>query len=115
MKQHLHLHPAKVVRWVDADTVILEVDLDYHMKTQPIRHRLVWINAYEKRTSQGRAAIDAINKLAPVGSDVIVRSYKAGGAEDNFGRWLVEVYVGDTSVNQWLLQNDFAVPFMEDK
>lgn len=114
MKQHLHLHPAKVVRWVDADTVILQVDLDYHIGTSPIRHRLVWINAYEKNTPEGKRGIAYVNKLAPVGSDVIVRSYKYTGDEDDFGRWLVEVYVGEDSINQLLLQHDLAVPFMVD-
>jgi len=115
MKQHLHLHPAKVIRWVDADTVILQVDLDYHIGTAPIRHRLVWINAYEKNTALGKKAIKYVNQLAPEGSDVIVRSYKATGDEDNFGRWLVEVYVDDESVNQLLLKEGFAVSFMDDR
>lgn len=114
MKQFLHIHPAKVVRWVDADTVILTVHLDYNMQTVPIRHRMLWIDAYEKRTALGKRAILRVNELAPVGSEVIVRSYEIDGEEDNFGRWLCEVFVGDISINQLLLQEGLATVYEED-
>jgi micrococcal nuclease len=75
----------------------------------------VWINAHEKRTPQGRAAVAYVNSVAPAGSEVIVRSFKPEGQEDDFGRWLAEIFIGDLNLNQELLRLGHAVPFMTMK
>ncbi|WNN96005.1 nuclease [Arthrobacter phage Hirko] len=105
-----HVHPARVIRWKDGDTVVLAVDLDYNIKGDPLVHRLLWINTPEKKL--GAAATARVNALAPAGSRVIIRSFKVEGDEDSFGRWLAEVFVGDVSLNQLLLAEGLAVPFM---
>jgi endonuclease YncB( thermonuclease family) len=108
----VHVHPARIIRWIDADTVVLSVQLDYFMRGEPLRHRMVWINAYEKRTPEGKEAAAYVNRVAPAGSEVTVRSFKQGGQEDDFGRWLAEIFVGDLNLNQELLRLGYAVPFM---
>ncbi len=112
-----HEHPATILRWVDADTVILKVHLDYFMHGEPLRHRMLWLDAPERYTDGGKAAIKAVNQLAPVGTRVLVRSYKDEGDEDSFGRWLAEVfvpnYMGDISINEYLLKNGLADPYMQ--
>lgn len=104
-----HVHPATILRWKDGDTVVLHVDLDYYM-TGTLTHRLLWINTPERKL--GAAATARARELAPTGAKVIVRSYKVEGDEDSFGRWLAEIFVGDVNINQLLLAEGLAVPFM---
>lgn len=107
-----HVHPAYVIRWIDADTVILKVHLDYLMRGEPLRHRLLWIQAPEKRTIEGKIALARVNAIAPPGSRVIIRSFMENGDGDSFGRWLAEVFVGDVSINQLLLAEGSATPYL---
>lgn len=111
-----HEHPAKIVRWVDADTVDLDVDLDYHIIGK-LRHRLLWINAPEKNTEAGKAAILKVNQIAPPGTYVLIRSFKDYGQSDSFGRWLCELFLPGVqdSVNEFLLRNGYAEAYMQDK
>lgn len=109
----LHIHPAYVIRWVDADTVILKVHLDYFHRGEPLWHRMLWIQAPERYTERGKIATARVNELAPVGSRVIVRSFMEDGEKDNFGRWLAEVFAGDVSINQLLLAEGLADPYLK--
>lgn len=104
----LHHHPAKVIRWIDGDTVVLYVDLDYRHYGELV-HRLAWLDTKPLSTVEGARAKYEVLRLAPVGSDVIVRSFKPGGESGSFDRWLAEILLPDgTSVNQHLLANGFA-------
>lgn len=107
-----HVHPGKIVRWVDADTVWIDLDKD-HRHYATLDHRMLWIQAPERYTAQGKIATAEVNRLAPPGTYVVVRSFKAGGEEDNFGRWLAEVWVGDINISQHLLEHGFADPFVK--
>ena len=111
-----HEHPARIVRWVDADTVDLDVDLDYRIQGN-LRHRLLWINAPEKNTQAGKIATAKVNELAPPGTYVLIRSFKDYGQEDSFGRWLAEIFLpaASDSINEYLLRNGYATAFMQDK
>jgi micrococcal nuclease len=104
-----HVHPATIVRWVDGDTVVLLVDQDYENLAKK-HHRLLWLDTPEK--ALGIAATARVNGLAPPGKRVVVRSYKVEGDHDSFGRYLAEVFVGDINVNQLLLQEGLAVPYV---
>lgn len=79
-----------VVRIIDADTVILTVDLGFRLSaTMPFR--LYGVDAPELPTPAGVAARDfAVAWLADTQSwaPLRVTTYKA----DSFGRWLAEVY-----------------------
>lgn len=110
-----HEHPAEVVRWIDADTVILKVHLDYLFHGDPIRHRMLWLDAPERYTDGGKAATAEVNRLAPVGSKVLVRSFKEAGHPDSLYRWLAELWCPslDISINEHLLKEGFADPFMQ--
>lgn len=108
--QPVHVHPALVGRWVDGDTVYLDVDLDYRIGGT-LDFRLYGIDAAEHTTLAGKAAIVLVNQLAPVGSPVVVVSYKTGD-EDSFGRWLAEIFTpAGESINQRLIKEGMAVPY----
>jgi endonuclease YncB( thermonuclease family) len=111
----LHVHPATVIRWIDADTVVLKVQLDYLIAGEPLRHRLLWIDAYEKNTDLGKLAKAYVTNRMPPGTRLIIRSYQDLGEEDNFGRWLAEIFHQGENINQLLLRDGYAVPFMTRK
>lgn len=109
--QPIHVHPAKIIRWVDGDTVWLEVDQDYRQKGKH-NHRLAWIQAPKNSTEEGKAATALVNKLMPPGTEVIVRSYKPEGDPDNWTRWIAEIIYQGVSINQFLLSEGYADPYM---
>lgn len=98
---------AVVVRWIDGDTVELNVDLGFRLGLVE-RFRLAGLDTPER----GRAgSVDAwvrAKVLAPAGSEVLIVTTKA----DKYGRWLAHVYppVGP-SINDTLLEEGLAVPY----
>lgn len=107
-----HRHPAFVVRWRDADTVILKVHNDYKSVGLDVVHRLTWIQAPEQNTTEGKTATARANALAPVGSMVIVETYKLDGDPDGWGRWLANIYCEEGSVSEILLKEGLAKPYV---
>ena len=111
-------YQATVQRWVDGDTVDLEVDLGFRVKRYE-RFRLLYIDAPETALRKGVTPEEKAAGLAlkaylsdeyPPGTKMVVKSQKA----DSFGRWLAEVWVpdlGDTSLNQWLLDEGLVEPY----
>lgn len=107
---------AKVLRWIDGDTVDLEVDLGFRVRLEQ-RARLAGLNTPElhsKDESERATAIRAsmlCNRLAFPASHVTIRSSKPT-ADDKYGRWLVEIVIGDgTNLNQELLNKGLAKPW----
>lgn len=109
MKAPAYTYSATVVRWVDGDTVDLDVDLGFHMHART-RFRLYGIDTPERGRAGYGDAKDAVNALAPVGSTVAVQSFKDAG---KFGRWLALITpAGDAeSINTTLVANGLAAPY----
>jgi micrococcal nuclease len=80
-------YKATVVRWVDGDTVWLEVDLGFRMKTIN-DFRLYGVDTPERGQLNYKEATTFVNAIAPVGTEVTVFTYKD---PDKYGRWLAEV------------------------
>ena len=80
----MYEYRATIVRWVDGDTVDLDIDLGFGIVYANQRIRLFGINAFESRTrdlqekQKGLAAKDFVERMAPNGTQVILRSHKDG-------------------------------------
>lgn len=100
-------YKAKVVKWVDGDTVDLYVDLGFYhfVKT---RFRLYGIDTPERGHELWSTATDHASEMAPVDTDVVIEVYKD---PDKYGRWLVNISVAGTSVNESLVAAGLAVPY----
>lgn len=91
----MYNYEATVRRWVDGDTVDVDIDLGFGIIFHNQRIRLYGIDAYESRTrdleekSKGLAATEFVNEMAPVGSKVTLVTYKEG----KYGRILAEVFL----------------------
>lgn len=100
----------QVVRWVDGDTVFLNVDMGFNIWSVQ-KFRLARINTPEKGQPGYNEANARVNQLAPVGSEIQIDCLGL----DKYGRWLAEIYIPGPSspatVNQMMLNENLAVPY----
>lgn len=111
VKKDPFIRNATVLKVLDGDTVVLDVDLGYFDHIH-VPHRLYGINAPEKASASGKAALAHLQDLLPVGTKVVIRSTKPkqdGIASDKYGgRFLCHLYLGDLYVNDHLVDSGFA-------
>ena len=96
-------YTATVVRWVDGDTVDLEIDLGFKTAVKD-RFRLYGIDTPELRPKKADfaseearreeikkadAALAYCEKIAPVGTRLVVRTFK--DEKGKYGRWLADL------------------------
>lgn len=115
----MYEYRATIRRWVDGDTVDLDIDLGFGIVYANQRVRLFGINAFESRTrdlqekQKGLAAKDFVQRMAPNGSQVILRSHKDG--KGKFGRILGEIIIdtpkGQQNLNTLLTIEGHAVRY----
>jgi len=106
-----HFVKNEVVRWIDGDTVVLNVDLGFKIWSAQT-FRLARINTPEKGKPGYAEAVNRVNQLAPVGSIVAIDCVGL----DKYGRWVAEVFVPNAlgmniSVNQTLISENLAVVY----
>jgi micrococcal nuclease len=108
----LYEYRARVVRWIDGDTVVCDIDLGLFTWVHDQHLRLYGIDAPDVQPAKGEATA-FVRGLAPYGAQVTIRTYK--DASDKYGRWLAEVFTGDPtvgpSVNQQLVDTGHAVAY----
>jgi endonuclease YncB( thermonuclease family) len=104
----VHVHAAQVLRIIDADTYEVSIDLDFFL-TSTRSLRLAHVDAPEKNTEAGRAAISAVTSLlGKLPADVLVHTYKP---QDKFGSYLADVFLGSVSLADSLLAAGLAYPY----
>jgi len=110
----MYEYRAKVVRWVDGDTVDVDIDLGFGVILSNKRIRLYGIDAPESRTRdleekrRGKAAHHFVQGFAPTGSVVTLKTYKTG----KYGRILAEVILDEANINQLLVSEGHATPYL---
>lgn len=80
-------YKATVIKWKDGDSVWLEVDLGFRMKTIN-DFRLYGVDTPERGQPGWAEATAFVNKVAPPGTEVLIQTYKD---PDKYGRWLVDI------------------------
>lgn len=102
--------PATLIRVIDGDTVVLELDLGMEIFRKG-SYRLYGINAPE----HDAASTQVVTDMLMGGGAIEVETYKA----DKYGRYLVDLFVMKdgawVSVNQTLLDMNLAVPYFGGK
>jgi micrococcal nuclease len=106
-------YAARLVRLVDADTLILDVDLGMHVWQHGLRIRAAGLNAPELSTEEGKTArawvVDWFARHAPTGI-ITVRTQR--DRDDNYGRLLGTVLAPDGAcLNTDMLTAGIAVPY----
>lgn len=104
-----HIHDAKVVRVVDGDNVVLNVDQDFRTWHES-SFRLYGIDAPE--TSEpgqlGEEARTWLRSRLPIGTKVVIKTFKN---PEKYGRWLAVIFHGDVNINDQLVELGFAEPY----
>lgn len=106
-------YDATVDRWVDGDTVWLDVDLGFRVRLMT-DFRLIGVDTPEHGKPGFAEATAFNNAAAPPGTKVSLASYRD---PDKYGRWLGAVTVdgADTSINAQLVAAKLAVPYFGGK
>lgn len=95
-----HVYAADVVRVIDGDTVVLDIDLGFGVWVRRHSCRLLNVHAPELFSGNDRAAgqafKEAFEKLVSAEGHVLIESTK----DDKYGRYLVQIWTADgTDVN----------------
>lgn len=111
LTDNLYHYLAKVTRWVDGDTVYLDVDMGFRIHFAG-DFRLAKIDTPERGQVNWAEATAKSNELGPIGSTVLIKSYKA---PDKYGRWLVEIWDlnGTTKINDALVEAGLAKVYVK--
>lgn len=120
----MYEYKATIDRWVDGDTVDVDIDLGFDVVLSKQRVRLYGVNAPESRTrdleekARGLAAKAYVNEMAPVGS-VITLVTKTYDAKGKYGRILGEIVVelehGTYNINQMMINEGHAKEYYGGK
>lgn len=107
-----YTYKATVKRIVDGDTIVVDIDLGFHITIKDHPLRLARINAPEKKGATLATGTKSSNALKQrlEGKEVIVHTHKSG--EDKYGRLLADIFLGEECINDWLLKEGLAVSFM---
>lgn len=104
----MYEYRAQIVRVVDGDTLILDVDLGMRTWIRGKPFRLARINAPERRDPAGPAATAALAAaIGPLPASAIITTTK--DRRDPYDRYIVEVLVGGVNLSDWMVSNGHAV------
>ena len=113
----MYIYSAKCLKVVDGDTIDARVDLGFDT-FKKVRIRLVGINAPESRTrdleekEKGLAAKARVKQLISENKNKFVLHSQGVG---KFGRCLGEIYLGDSKLNDILINEGHAVAYYGGK
>lgn len=106
----LYTYRARVERVVDADTLLVWIDLGFETGLRQYL-RLRGVNLPEKETRRGKRAADFVKAQLAGVSEIILCSSR----HDLHDRYLADVFIptpaGEIYLNQLLLEKGFATPF----
>ena len=114
----MYQYKCKIIKVLDGDTVDIDLDLGFKIILANQRVRMAGVDTPESRTTIAEEKIRGLlskKKLAeklPIGSWQIIETQKSDSNDDKFGRILgVFILEDGTRVNDWLIQNNYAVPY----
>jgi|TARA_R100000781_G_C4041188_1_gene114028 micrococcal nuclease len=109
----MYIYKAKCLRVVDGDTLDAQVDLGFDIH-KVIRVRLVGINTPESRTrdleekERGLAAKAFVKDILKKHKNYFILQSQGVG---KYGRCLGEIFLGDTKLNDLLINEGHAVKY----
>ncbi len=111
----MHEYKARIRKFIDGDTVDVDIDLGFDIILHNQRIRLYGIDTPESRTRDkeekfyGKLAASFLKKQCKKGTCIALRTYldKRG----KFGRILGEIIVDGVNVNQLMVEEHMAVEY----
>lgn len=115
----MYQYKAKILKVVDGDTVEIDLDLGFNIVLANQKVRMAGVDTPESRTTnkeekpRGMLSKKKLAEKLPVGAWVTIETLKSDNNDDKFGRILGVFILDDgTKLNQWLIDNNYAVPYM---
>jgi micrococcal nuclease len=111
----MHEYKTKIRRFVDGDTVDVDIDLGFGMIFSKQRIRLYGIDTPESRTRDkeekfyGKLAAQFLKDQCKKGSCITLRTYL--DKKGKFGRILGEIIVDGVNINQLMIEEHMAVEY----
>lgn len=98
-----YVRNATLIRVHDGDTITVLVDMGFRMSVE-LPLRLNRIDAPELNTPAGKVARDFLKTTLP--AEFAIQTYK--NPHEKYGRWLSEVWVGKTNINDLMVSTGHA-------
>ncbi|MGG1571614.1 thermonuclease family protein [Fictibacillus sp. NRS-1165] len=107
----MYTYKANVIRVIDGDTLVANVDLGFYIHLKELKFRLIGINAPEIHGVTRESGYQTKTRLEELvlNKEVIIKTAKT----DAFGRWLADLWVDGVNVNALLVVEGLAVQFMQ--
>ena len=110
----LYTYSAEIVRVIDGDTVVADIDLGFNTWLHDEHLRLNGIDAPEKGTPDAQTATAVLSERVE-GRTVYICTIKMARSErekrGSFGRYLAVIYEGGANINEWLLSEGYVAPY----
>lgn len=97
MESTLYHYRALVVRVIDGDTIVVDMDLGLRIWARNQHIRFYQVNAPEGRTPEGKQARAWLTEQLPAGTEILLRTIR--DEAEKYGRWLGCVRVGDRDLH----------------
>jgi len=105
----LYWYAATLVRIVDGDTIVVDIDLGCNSWIKDEHVRLLGINTPEVRgvdKELGKDARDALASMLPSNAEMLIRTEK--DKRGSFNRLLVDIYYQGEHINRRMVEDGFA-------
>lgn len=119
IRKFLYHYRARVIKVTDGDSIYCNFDMGFGIKFDDQRVRLADIDAPETKGEERELGLISSNILTELilGKDVYIETVlntKYREKKGKWGRWLAIIWLVDgTNVNQWLVDNGYAVKYKE--
>ena len=117
----MYQYKCKINKVLDGDTVDIDLDLGFNIVLVNQRVRMAGVDTPESRTAnkeekpRGLLSKKKLAEKLPFGSWQIIETQRSDNNDDKFGRILgVFILEEGTKVNDWLIKNNYAVPYKGD-
>jgi micrococcal nuclease len=117
----MYQYKCKINKVLDGDTVDIDLDLGFNIVLANQRVRMAGVDTPESRTTnkeekpRGLLSKKKLAEKLPIGSWQIIETQRSDNNDDKFGRILgVFILEDGTKVNDWLINNNYAVPYKGD-
>ena len=104
----LYTYKARCVSVYDGDSITLDIDLGFNHWMLNQKIRLLGIDTPEIRGPERPEGLVSAERLRCLieGKDVLMVSHR--DRTGKYGRWLATIYLGNTNINQLLLEEGWA-------
>ena len=104
----MYEYRAYVRRVYDGDSITVDIDLGFGVYLQKQKIRLGGINTPEIRGKEKELGIKSRDALREKISNKWVKIKTTKDKKGKYGRWIGEVWIEETNINQWLLSEGYA-------